>query len=180
MFERFTPEARAVLQDARTRARTANAPVLDEEHVLAALLDRPGPRGLVRKDTGSLLDEIRDAHRRAGLSDLDAAALADLGVDVEEIVRRAEEGLGAGALDGRGQARRRRWAGPRLSRALRRDLVVTLRQTRARRDQQIGAEHLLLGLVSGRGLVADVLASRGITTATVLAALDERVGRRAS
>ena len=46
------------------------------------------------------------------------------------------------------------------------------RQQVARGDRGLMAQHLLLGLVSTPGPFADALGARGITTATVLQAMD--------
>jgi len=55
-------------------------------------------------------------------------------------------------------------------------------QVIARGDRDLREEHLLLGLLAHRGLVADALGARGVTTATALAALntDGPAQRRAS
>ena len=176
MFERFTRSARAVVVDARDRARDEDAAEIREEHLLAALLAAPATGPLLTRlgiDGGgaaAVLEEIRDARRRGGLSAVDADALAGLGIDLDAVVGRIESELGSGAVDST------RHQGPRRSRlplsaGSKRTLEAALRQAVARDDRELREEHLLLGLLARRSLVADALGGRGVTTATVLAAL---------
>ena len=102
------------------------------------------------------------ARRRAGLSDVDARALAELGIDLDGVVAAAERELGHGALT----ARPRRSGGRlRLAPAAREALAAALRQARALGDRELRAEHLLLGVLAQRAdrVPADVLAARGVT-----------------
>ena len=51
--------------------------------------------------------ELARTRRRGGVSDADAEALTEFGIDVEQIVERVEQTHGAGALAGRlGPAKR--------------------------------------------------------------------------
>lgn len=107
MFERFTPRARRSVLQAVQHARRLDSPTIGSEHLLLGLLDNPDslaaqvlselgadPAELARR----LSAELTESHRRAGLAAADAAALADLGIDVESVVRHAEESFGPGAL----------------------------------------------------------------------------------
>lgn len=177
MFERFTRAARAVVVDAHDRAHDEEASEVREEHLLAALLAAPRTRPLLERlgvATGTdapVLDAIREARRRGGLSDLDAEALAGLGIDLDTVVHKVEADLGAGALGDAcvGDRRPRRLL---LSSDSKRVLRAALHQAVARGDRELHEEHLLLGQLAHPGPVRDALGSRGVTTATVLAVLD--------
>jgi ATP-dependent Clp protease ATP-binding subunit ClpA len=174
MFERFAASARAAVEAAYARARAEGAAELREEHLLAGLFDAPAAGPLLSRlgaPAGEVLQAVAEARRRAGLSAVDGAALAGLGIDLEAVVTRVEAQLGPDALrEGRrGRAGRLRLpvaAGTKLA------LQAALRSAGARGDRELRDEHLLLGLVAHRGPVADALGARGVTTATVLTALD--------
>ncbi|MFF2774517.1 Clp protease N-terminal domain-containing protein [Streptomyces sp. NPDC058052] len=174
MFERFTKAARAVVKGAAEHAERDGAGTVTPEHLLLALLDREDTRAagalgrLCPPDRRpSLLAALSDARRRAGLSRADTEALADLGIDVGAIVDRVEETHGAGALSGgRGASGRRTF-----SREAKTVLEKSLRVALARKDREIGDEHLLLALTTTGGVVAEALADHGVTYAAVDAAL---------
>jgi ATP-dependent Clp protease ATP-binding subunit ClpA len=181
MFERFTPAARDALINARQRAGQEHAGELCEEHLLAALLLAPTTARILRQlgldgeGESGLFDEIRAARRRGGLNTDDAAALADIGIDLELVVSRIESELGSGAL-GRPGRRNRPWpfrSRLPLSEGSTLTLKAALVQAMASGDRLLREEHLLLGLLTQRSAVADILRQRGVTTATVLGALDE-------
>ncbi|MET9729999.1 Clp protease N-terminal domain-containing protein [Streptomyces sp. NPDC006458] len=168
MFERFTKDARAVVEGAVGHAERVGAGRVEEEHVLLALLDREGSRGSFalgalglsgerRADVARELDAVR---RRGGLSRAEEEALSGLGIDLAAVVSRVEETHGEGALgDGRG-----RWSGRRpFGKGARELLTQTLRIALAHRDRSIGDEHLLLALVARPGVPAEVLADHGVT-----------------
>lgn len=105
MFERFTKDARAVVEGAVGHAERAGAGAVDEEHMLLALLDREGSRGSFALASlgaagwrDSMERALAEARRRGGLSRAEAEALSGLGIDVSEIVSRVEEAHGVGAL----------------------------------------------------------------------------------
>jgi len=176
MFERFTEDARAVVEGAVLRSERAGAETVEAEHMLFALLDREGSRGSFalaslglagRRD--SLEQGLAEARRRGGLSRADADALSRLGIDLSEIVSRVEEAHGEGALEsgrkegGAGRWSRRRPFGQDAKDVLTRSLRVAL----ARRDRHIGDEHLLMALTVRPGVLAEVLADHGVTYETV-------------
>ncbi|WP_406863085.1 Clp protease N-terminal domain-containing protein [Streptomyces sp. HUAS MG47] len=181
MFERFTKAARAVVKGAVERAEEDGAEVVTEEHLLLSLLDREGTRAaaalgeLCPPDRrASLAADLADARRRAGLSRADAEALADLGIDVGAIVARVEETHGAGALAGDRKGAGR-WSGrPSFSKDAKSVLERSLRVALARKDREIGDEHLLLALTTGGGVVAEALADHGVTYASVEDAVAQR------
>ncbi|GGM10992.1 peptidase [Streptomyces fumigatiscleroticus] len=172
MFERFTKDARAVVQGAVEHAEGAGARSVDAEHLLLSLLDREAGRAsfaLAALGLGSagrresVRGALAGARRRAGLSRAETDALAGLGIDATEIVARVEEVHGVGAMSG-GRAGGARRPGHRgLGRDAREILEKALRTAAARRDRHIGDEHLLLALTLRPGVPAEVLADHGIT-----------------
>ncbi|MFE1584843.1 Clp protease N-terminal domain-containing protein [Streptomyces sp. NPDC058737] len=185
MFERFTKDARAVVQGAVEHAEAAGAGTVEPEHLLLALLDREGSRAsfaLAALGAGEHRDavrqELRDARRRAGLSWAETEALAGLGVDVGEIVARVEEAHGVGALSADDRKGGRRWSGHRsFSRGAKEILEKALRVAVARRDRHIGDEHLLLALVLRPGVPAEVLAGHGVTHESLTRVLGDGGGQ---
>ncbi|MDN3026707.1 Clp protease N-terminal domain-containing protein [Streptomyces sp. S.PB5] len=173
MFERFTKNARDVVTGAVGYAEGCGARTVDAEHLLLALLDRQGGRAsfaLASLGGTGWLDSVRgalsEARRRAGLSQAETDALAGLGIDVSEIVARVEEAHGVGAMsgDGKGGGRWSGWSGHRpFSRSAKDVLVRSLRVAVGRKDRHVGDEHLLLALVTGPGVPAEVLADHGVT-----------------
>ncbi|MFI2733821.1 Clp protease N-terminal domain-containing protein [Streptomyces sp. NPDC018711] len=177
MFERFTKAARATVKGAATHAERGGAAVVTPEHLLLALLDREDTRAAAvlgrlcpPERRASLVSALSDARRRAGLSRADEEALAGLGIDLGAIVERVEETHGAGALAGdRKDAGRSGRFG--FSREAKTVLEKSLRVAVARKDREIGDEHLLLALTALGGVVAEALADHGVTFTSVDTAL---------
>ncbi|MEU5955548.1 Clp protease N-terminal domain-containing protein [Streptomyces sp. NPDC047525] len=177
MFERFTKDARAVVKGAVEHAEGEGADSVDDGHMLLALLDREASRasfalaslGATRRRE-SIETALAEARRRGGLSQADTQALAELGIDVSEIVSRVEEAHGVGALAGGRKARRPGlgWTGHRpFTREAKDTLEKSLRIATARRDRHIGDEHILFALTVRPGPVGEVLADHGVTHESV-------------
>ncbi len=170
MFERFTKDARGVVKSAFEYVEGGDGQSVEPEHLLLALLDREGSRGsfaLTSLGLGerreSVRQALREARRRAGLSQAETDALAGLGIDVAEIVSRVEEVHGAGAMAG--DPKDKRWWSGRSSfgRGAKDVLERSLRVALAQRDRHIGDEHILLALTVRPGVPAEVLADHGVT-----------------
>ncbi|WP_189189291.1 Clp protease N-terminal domain-containing protein [Streptomyces albiflavescens] len=171
MFERFTKDARAVVEGAVLQAERAGAETVEAEHMLLALLDREGSRGSFalaslglagRRD--SVERDLAEARRRGGLSRADADALSGLGIDLSEIVSRVEEAHGEGALDsGKGGGGGRRARRRPFAQGAKGVLTQSLRIALARRERHIGDEHLLMALTVRPGVLSEVLADHGVT-----------------
>ncbi|GAA1347336.1 Clp protease N-terminal domain-containing protein [Saccharothrix algeriensis] len=158
--ERFTREARTAVQGAVEEARRAAATEVAPEHLLLAVLDAPVLASFgVRRD--EVEADLRSARRRGGLSGADAAALQGLGIDVDEVVASVERSLGEGALAA-GPAPKRRWFGPPFTAAVKRVVARGLVEARDLGHGTLGEEHLVLALLSGPGLAAEVLGARGV------------------
>ncbi|MFF1702292.1 Clp protease N-terminal domain-containing protein [Streptomyces sp. NPDC058252] len=171
MFERFTKDARAVVEGAVLRSERAGADTVEAEHLLLALLDREGSRGSFALASLGLAGrresverDLGEARRRGGLSRADVDALSGLGIDLSEIVSRVEEAHGQGALESgsRGGGARRSKRRP-FAQGAKDVLTQALRVAVARRDRHIGDEHLLLALTVRGGVPAEVLADHGVT-----------------
>jgi ATP-dependent Clp protease ATP-binding subunit ClpA len=180
MFERFTEEARGVVVAAQREASDLHHGWIGTEHLLLGLLAEPQARGArllagfgITRAWGRA--EVERVIGR-GEPDLDAAALATLGIDLDAVRERVERTFGPGALSRRPGCRRGRSPGdaripftPRAKKAL----ELSLREAIAMGDNFIGSEHLLLGLArEGEGVAAEILRSRAVTRQTVRAALE--------
>ena len=171
MFERFTKDARGVVQAAVEHAERAGAPSVDAEHILLALLDREGSRasfafaslGVTVERKEAVRQAVAEARRRAGLSQADTDALAGLGIDVSEIVARIEEVHGVGAMSG-DRKDKGWWSGRRtFGNGAKQVLERSLRTAVAHGDRHIGDEHILLALTERPGVPGEVLAGHGVT-----------------
>ncbi|ANB08510.1 peptidase [Streptomyces ambofaciens] len=184
MFERFTKDARAVVQGAAEHAEETRAQTVEAEHLLLALLDREGSRAsfaLAALGVGGSREAVRrdlaEARRRAGLTRAETEALAGLGIDVSEIVARVEETHGVGAMSGH-QRGRRWWSGHRaFGKGAKGVLEQSLRVALARQDRHIGDEHILLALTVRPGVPSEVLADHGVTHESLSAVLGSGSGR---
>ncbi|MFE5397115.1 Clp protease N-terminal domain-containing protein [Streptomyces sp. NPDC056568] len=183
MFERFTKDARAVVQGAAEHAEETRAQTVEAEHLLLALLDREGSRAsfaLAALGAGERREAVREdlaeARRRAGLTRAETEALAGLGIDVSEIVARVEETHGVGAMSGPRRSRRW-WSGHRpFGKGAKEVLEQSLRVALARHDRHIGDEHILLALTVLPGVAAEVLADHGVTHESLSAVLGSGPG----
>ena len=183
MFERFTDEARNAVVAAQREASALDHGWIGTEHLLLALLaDADGRGGRVLRDFGVDVAWARSEVERIvgrGEPDLDADALATLGIDLDAVRERVERTFGAGALSRR-RCRRGLMTGgalPFTARA-KKALELSLREAIAMGDDHIGSEHLLLGLTrEGDGVAGRILRSRGIDRDTIRAAL-QRDGAR--
>jgi ATP-dependent Clp protease ATP-binding subunit ClpA len=193
MFERFTDQARDVVIHAREEARRLGHDYIGTEHLLLALLDPSGgATAAVLADAGVDAAVVRDAVRRhlaqprTPLTAEDAEVLKSIGIDLERVLGRLEETLGAGALTPSTRRRRRLFRRrppvrgghvPFTARA-KKVLELSLREALALRHGYIGSEHILLGLIrEGQGLGTLALVEQGVDLkalrAATLRALDQ-------
>ncbi len=168
MFERFTTSARAVVEEGVRLATGATASQVRPAHLFEALLaEGTGVPAEALTGLGTSVEAVRTELRSRrdqyvdGLDADDADALASLGIDLDEVVRRVDHNLGPAT------ATRRR---PRFARESKQALELALRAAVAGRDRHLGPEHLLLGLVdTGDRLVVDTLAACGVQPAMLRA-----------
>jgi ATP-dependent Clp protease ATP-binding subunit ClpA len=177
VFERFTKDAKAMVTEAARAAGAAGAAEVDPLHVLTAVTTLPdsgaarvlGRLGVTLEDVTAQTERTR---RRGGVSDADAAALGELGIDVDALVSRVERDHGPNALVGSGRPARGHVP---FADASKRTLERTLREVISLGDRRIGSEHILLALAVQPGPAAGVLAALGVSADTIRSAL-----RRAS
>jgi ATP-dependent Clp protease ATP-binding subunit ClpA len=152
MFERFTEDARRVVFEARSLAVARGDERIGPLHLLSALTtgDSVAARVLAADgvDPAAVGRLLGPGPARA--ADDDSAALASIGIDLDEIRRTVEQSFGEGALD-RFSAQRARPSNLRGHAALTDDaksaLALALKEALALHHNYIGTEHLLLGLL---------------------------------
>jgi ATP-dependent Clp protease ATP-binding subunit ClpA len=171
MFERFTKRARRVVILAQGEARRLGDDGVGTEHLLLALTtEEGGIAATVLRELGATPEAVEraleDTHGRGGLGDDDAEALAAIGIDLNEIRRRAEASFGPDALKApRGATRRRHIP---FSRGAKRTLKNALSEALGLRHNYLGTEHILLGLLAERDdLGFKVLSSVGVVPEAV-------------
>lgn len=197
MFERFTTDARQVVDGAQREARELGHCWIGAEHLMLAVLAKPEAPGVA---TLHRLGLTHDAWRAALMDALgagepvgprDAAALSAFGIDVEDVRRRVEAVFGTGALDSQPPQsrrrlfrRRRRSCGTsgrisftdRAKRAVERSLGECL----ALHDRHIGVEHLVLGLLDPKGnLAVEILRQLRLDPGQLRAAVLADLGKAA-
>jgi ATP-dependent Clp protease ATP-binding subunit ClpA len=167
MFERFTESARAVVVDAQAEARRLGHDFIGCEHLLIAVAAAPdGDARTALLATGVTPESLRSAVGEivGPVEGPDAAALASIGIDLDEVRRRVESAFGPGALNRRpGRGCGGAGAMPFTKRS-KRALEQSLRAAAARGDRAIGSEHILLGILEAReGVSTEALARLGVT-----------------
>jgi hypothetical protein len=140
MFERFTPDARALVAQAPEHARRLGHRYVGGEHILLAAVSAGQPASAVMCAHGVTPELVEEEIvRRVGLgagaglfTGLDEDALATIGIDLDAVRARIEASFGPQALSNAAQAaygERRRRPGPRPPRLVR----AWRRRRRARR-----------------------------------------------
>ena len=177
MFERFTQPARQTVVEAQAAARRLDHGWIGTEHLLLGLLAaNDSIAGRVLGGLGITAEaverEVLAIVGRGGDAG-DAAALAAIGIDLDEVRRRVEASFGPGALRwpppvcGRGRKGR---VGPHIpfTPRTKKVLELSLREALRLKHNSIGTEHLLLGLVrEGEGLACQILVRLGAGMQTV-------------
>jgi len=161
MFERFTADAREVVVEAQQDAIRLDSPQIDALHLLAALLHFPDSKaGSLLTGFGLALDDVAAetarVRRRGGITEADAEALGEFGIDVETILDRIEQAHGPNALVGGAGGRKRRHIP--FADESKKVLQVCLKEVISLGGKELGTEHILLALTALRGPAADVLA----------------------
>jgi ATP-dependent Clp protease ATP-binding subunit ClpA len=163
MFNRFTHDARAVVERAQDEAAELGHDYIGTEHLLLGIAARGGLPASLGLDHGALRAAV------AGFSQpLDAEALAAIGIDLDAVRRAVEQSFGPGALSGRHRRRGRIPFCPKAKKAL----ELSLREALALKDRHIGSDHILLGIAreSDSG-AARALAACGTTPDALRAAV---------
>jgi ATP-dependent Clp protease ATP-binding subunit ClpA len=158
MFERFSATARAVVTAARAEAVAAGSQHIGTEHLLLAAvtvdagnratlaqfgIDEPRVRAAMASRVGPAGDFGAD----------DAAALAAIGIDLDAVLARMSDQLGA-EPSAMNRTRRLKGMSPHAKKALQ----LALREAIWLKDRSIGVEHLLLGILrAGDGRACRIL-----------------------
>jgi hypothetical protein len=156
MFERFTDKARAVVFTARTKAAERG----DQIRPLYLLYALAAGEGVAARTLAGLAVDAAAIERRldqaaplgnplaGGPDSADAEALAAIGVDLDEIRRKVEEGFGPGALGRRAAAPPRRIGRVPMTGEAKQALTLALAEAHTLHHDYVGTEHLLLGLLA--------------------------------
>jgi len=112
MLERFTDDARNVLVQAQKHARRLGHRYIGCEHLLLALIGVDQPASAVLRERGLTPGRVEEEIvRRAGIgagaglfADLDRAALASIGIDLDAVRARIDASFGPDALTRADQA----------------------------------------------------------------------------
>jgi ATP-dependent Clp protease ATP-binding subunit ClpA len=166
VFAKFNKSAKSVVIGALRAAEKARSPQIAEEHMLLGLLGQDDSKAAVVLAPHNVpKDEVSRAYREAakvaGMSQADAAALRELGIDLDEVIAsvRREHGEDALTVPSPG-VRRGRTRG--FNDDVRKIIVNAVREAEQMGDRHLGAEHLLLALLSGGTVAADALAAHGV------------------
>ena len=187
MFERFSAEGRQAVVAAQDAARDLDHGWIGCEHLLLGVAGQVGsPAAEALASLGAGAADLRAAvldvvGRCVDPPDPDAL-LRVLGIDFEEVRRRAEEAFGPGALERTRAGRRLGGSGsiPFTGRA-KEALELSLHAALARKDKAIGSEHVLLGILDQGGNVGLlVLDHLGVSPDTIRGALHDRLERDAA
>jgi ATP-dependent Clp protease ATP-binding subunit ClpA len=127
MFERFTQDARDVVARSQDEARRLQHPSLGPEHLLITA------------------DGLRSRLVAFSTDDLDADALAALGIDLERVREASEAHLGPGALGPRKEPMPRGHIP--FTKSGKKVLELAVREAVRFHSGEISSAHLLLGLL---------------------------------
>jgi len=195
MLERFTERARQAVVEAQDEALLLRHHYIGTEHLLLGVTRQEtsvGAKALRR--LGFELEPARRAVRKMvgegppadpSVLDDDATALEAIGIDLDEVRRRAEAAFGPGALDRRaGRSRRRgRCVGPvgggiPFTPRAKKCLELGLREAVRLGHNYIGTEHILLGILrEGQGLAVDLLRDQGVSPDGLRAAVMDELAQ---
>ncbi|MBS2990300.1 ATP-dependent Clp protease ATP-binding subunit [Rhodococcus erythropolis] len=195
MFERFSAQARGVVVD----AVAGSGPVTPMELLTALLTADRGIATEVLTESGVSLDAIRRAgagkkggdskgadskgagSKGAGSNNLDddAEILKSIGIDLDAVRESLEQSFGEGVLDetpvpdGADTSRKGRFGFPRsrFEKDSKKVLELSLREALAHKDNRIGAEHILLGILR----VADGPTRQALETQVTMSVIRERL-----
>jgi ATP-dependent Clp protease ATP-binding subunit ClpA len=158
MLERFSRSARVSVVLAQEEARELNSEEVRPEHLLVGVLKSAG-RDLssVFGGFGLTADVIRDRLTTEGWRDeealdLDAEALRSIGIDLRAVRDSVDSTFGAGTFDnalGKSGRRRRRRGHIPFTKPAKKVMELALREALAHKDNWIGCEHIVLGILRG-------------------------------
>lgn len=178
MFEFFTDRARQAVTLSQDEAIALGHDFIGTEHVLLGLIgtDRSTAAGVLREQGVELTRARAETVRIVEADGITATggqpakdALSSIGIDVEEIRRRADNTFGPGAFQ---------YPRPAYTTDAKKALELTLSEARELGHEKFGTEHILLGmLAAGEGRGLDVLAALGVDLGGLRRAVLARVAR---
>jgi ATP-dependent Clp protease ATP-binding subunit ClpA len=177
MFERFTPDARAIIVAAQHHARLLGHRWIGCEHLLLAVASAEEPTGAALREAGVRPERIRaEILRMIGperdapeslFDTLDRDALAAIGIDLDVVRGKVEEMFGPNALRPPRQPHRRWWRRPGAGRRPRKSsghipftprakkcLQQSLKEATELHSGYLGVEHLALALLTTKSSAA--------------------------
>jgi ATP-dependent Clp protease ATP-binding subunit ClpA len=191
MFERFTRHARVAVVLAQEEARELRTRDIAPQHLLLGILQAAGnDLSAALSGYGLTADVVRarliEAAPKTGEScpDFaeDAEALRAIGIDLGAVRASVARTFGPDAFDnalsrsGRRRGRQRRSSHIPFNRAAKKSLELAVREALARKDNAIGCEHLLLGILRSGDKAAIGLITEHVYTgqlrSSILALLD--------
>lgn len=180
MFERFSRDARAAVLLAHEDVRELGTPEIGPQHLLLGVLQAAGrDLSAVLSDYGLTADAVRDrlveTSSTAGESFAkDADVLRAIGIDLHALRDAVARTFGADtfdqALPSSGRRRRRRGRVP-FTRPAKKALELSLREALAHKDNAIGCEHIVLGILRGGDKEAIDVITEHVDTAQLRAAV---------
>ena len=192
MFERFTRHARVAVVLAQEEARELRTREVAPQHLLLGIVQAAGnDLSAALTGYGLTTDVVRtrliEAAPKTDEScpdfSEDAEALRAIGIDLAAVRDSVARTFGADAFDnalsrsGRRRGRQRRSSHLPFNRAAKKSLELAVRETLAHKDNEIGCEHLLLGILRSGDKAAIALITEHVYTAqlraSILALLDK-------
>lgn len=157
MFERFTKQAREVVQAAVECAGAQGADRIGPEYLLLGVITaaEPSPAVDVLREAGATREALEPLIA-AGYQD--ARLLAKLGIDLDEVKERVERNFGEGAWNRRSAKPGHIPFTPDAKKAL----ELSLRHALALKSKTIEAGHILLGVLDSGTGVKEALHAVGV------------------
>ncbi|WP_182878892.1 Clp protease N-terminal domain-containing protein [Mycobacteroides abscessus] len=168
MFEKFQKSAKVAVILSQEEAREMDDTRIGAEHVLVGVLDSAGaPLSELMGGYGLTADGVRDRLRagseQSPMDEEDAEALRAIGIDLSQVRESVSKVFGPQAFDkafeksGRRKARVRGWRPFGMipfNSSAKKCLELALREAIAHKDNWIGCEHMVLGILRGGDPVA--------------------------
>jgi ATP-dependent Clp protease ATP-binding subunit ClpA len=180
MFERFTRHARVAVVLAQEEARELRTRETAPQHLLLGILQSAGnDLSAVVSAYGLTADAVRArlieaAPKTDEAFDEDAEALRAIGIDLAAVRDSVARTFGPDAFDNAlsqsGRRRRRRGHIP-FTRPAKKTLEYAVREALVHKDNEIGCEHLLLGILRSGDKEALGLITEHVYTAQLRAAI---------
>lgn len=168
MFEKFQKSAKVAVILSQEEAREMDDTRIGAEHVLVGVLDSAGAQlselmGGYGLTADGVRDRLRAGSEQPPMDEEDAEALRAIGIDLSQVRESVSKVFGPQAFDkafeksGRRKARVRGWRPFGMipfNSSAKKCLELALREAIAHKDNWIGCEHMVLGILRGGDPVA--------------------------